>query len=58
MILHLEPECILEQADYGPDWDDGTARSKIEDWIDNFATEQFPEMNRIIVECLRQHQDT
>ena len=58
IILHLEPECILEQADYGPDWDEGVARSKIEAWVDNFAAEQFPEMNRIIIECLRQHQET
>lgn len=58
VILHQEPEYILEQADYGPDWDEGAARSKIEAWVDNFAAEQFPEMNRIIVECLRQHQET
>ena len=57
MILHLEPECILESSDYGPGWDDGTARSKIQDWIHHFAAEQFPEMNRIIVDCLRQHQE-
>ena len=58
MILHREPECILEPADYGPGWDDGTPRRKIEEWIDRFAAEQFPEMNRIIVDCLRQHQET
>ena len=58
MILHEEPECILEPADYGLAWDDGTARRKIEDWIDKFAAEQFPEMNRIIVDCLRQHQES
>ena len=58
MILHVEPECILEQADYGPGWDEGVARSKIEAWIDTFAAEQFPKMNRIIVECLRRHQAT
>ena len=58
MILHEEPEYILEQADYGPGWDDGAARAKIEAWIDKFAAEQFPEMNRIIVECLRQHRET
>ena len=56
MILHKEPDYILEPADYGPGWDDGTARGKIEDWIDKFAIEQFPEMNRIIVDCLRRHQ--
>ena len=58
MILHQEPECILDEADYGPAWDDGTARRKIEDWIDRFAVEQFPEMNGIIVDCLRRHQGT
>ena len=58
IILHEEPECILEPADYGPAWDDGTARRKIESWIDKFAAEQFPEMNRIIVDCLRRHQET
>ena len=58
MILHEEPECILEPADYGPGWDDGTAQRKIEAWIDKFAAEQFPDMNRIIVDCLRRHQES
>ena len=58
IILHQEPHCILEEADYGPAWDDGTVRRKIEAWIDRFATEQFPEMNRIIVDCFKQHQET
>ena len=58
IILHVEPDCILEGADYGPGWDDGAARSKVEAWVDNFAAEQFPEMNRIVVECLRQHRET
>ncbi len=58
MILHEELHHILEPSDYGPGWDDGTARRKIEAWIDRFAAEQFPEMNRIIVDCLRRHQGT
>ena len=57
MILHEEPDYILDLADYGPGWDDGTAQRKIEAWIDKFAAEQFPEMNRIIVDCLRRHQE-
>ena len=56
MILHQEPEYILEPADHGPSWDEGAARRKIEAWIDRFAAEQFPEMNRIIVDCLKRHQ--
>ena len=58
MILHQEQDCILEAADYGLGWDGGTVRRKIEAWIDKFAAEQFPEMNRIIVDCLRRHQET
>ena len=57
VVLHLEPDYILEPADYGPGWDDGTAQRKIEAWIDEFAVNKFPEMNRIIVDCLRQHQE-
>ena len=57
MILHEEPDYILDLADYGPGWDDGTAQRKIEAWIDKFAAEEFPEMNRIIVDCLRRHQE-
>ena len=58
MTLHEEPDYILEPGDYGLGWDDGTARLKIEAWIDKFAVEQFPEMNRIIVDCFRRHQET
>ena len=58
VLLHLEPDYILEADDYGPAWDDGTARRKIEAWIDYFAADQFPEMNRIIVDCFRQHQES
>ena len=58
MYLHKEPECILEPDDYGPSWDEGAARRKIEAWIDKFAAEQFPEMNRIIVDCLRRHKES
>ena len=58
IILHEEPECILEAADYGPSWDDGSTQRKIEAWIDKFAVEQFPEMNRIIVDCLRRHEES
>ena len=58
MTLHEEPHHILEPADQGPGWDDGTARRKIKAWIDKFAAAQFPEMNRIIVDCLRRHQES
>lgn len=58
MHLHEESDYILEPDDYGLGWDDGTARRKIGAWIDKFAVEQFHEMNRIIVDCLRRHQET
>lgn len=58
LYLHKEPEWILGPADYGPAWDEGVARPKIEAWIDKFAAEQFPKMNRIIVDCLKRHQES
>ena len=58
VVLHLEPGYILEPSDYGPGWDDGTAQRKIEAWVDEFAVNRFPEMNRIIVDCLRRHQES
>ena len=58
IVLHLEPDYILEPDDYGSSWDDGTARHKIEAWIEDFAVNRFPEMNRIIVHCFRRHQES
>ena len=52
-ILHTEEDYILEDADYGIGWDDGSARAKIMDWVAAFATNTFPKMNEIIVQCLR-----
>ena len=57
VMLHMEPDYMLELDDYGPNWDDGTARGKIEAWLEDFAANKFPEMNRIIVDCLRGHQE-
>ena len=44
---------ITEEADYD-DWDDPAVRSKILDWIADFAENKFPEMNAVIVESLRE----
>lgn len=54
-ILHEEPEYILEDADYGVGWDDGSTRAKIEAWVSNFAENQFPAMNDVIVKCLEEY---
>ena len=55
-ILHEEEECILEDADYGIGWDDGSTRAKIEAWVSNFAEHQFPAMNEVIVKCLEEYE--
>ncbi len=55
-ILHEEQDCILDDADYGTGWDDGTTRSKIEAWVKNFAENEFPAMNEVIVNCLREYE--
>ncbi len=56
MILHQEADYILDLADYGLGWDDGTTRAKLEKWVAGFATNEFPEMNEIIVNCLREYE--
>ena len=47
---------ILDEADYS-NWEDQAAiRDKIEDWVEDFITNQFPSMNEVIVSCLRAHE--
>ena len=55
-ILHDEPDYVLDDADYGVGWDDGTTRDKLEKWIEDFAANRFPAMNEIIVNCLREYE--
>ena len=56
IILHQEEDCILDSADYGVGWDDGTTRAKIEAWVAHFAANDFRAMNEIIVNCLSEYQ--
>ena len=55
-ILHYEEDYILDDADYGVGWDDGTTRAKLEKWVEDFAASKFPGMNEVIVHCLREHE--
>ena len=55
-ILHYEEDYILDNADYGVGWDDGTTRAKLEKWVEDFAANEFPGMNEVIVHCLREHE--
>ena len=52
-ILH-EGDYILDSSDYGVGWDDGTTRAKLESWVSRFASEEFPLMNEVIVNCLHE----
>ena len=54
MLLHQEPDNILHDADCGVGWDDGTTRAKLDTWVANFAANQFPAMNEVIVNCFRE----
>ena len=44
---------ITEDADYD-NWDDPAVRTKILDWVADFAENTFPEMNAVIVASLRE----
>ena len=53
-LVWTEP--ILNEADYS-NWEDEAAiRAKIEDWVEDFITNQFPPLNDVIVNCLREHE--
>ena len=54
--LHDEADYILDDADYGIGWDDGTTRAKLDEWVANFAANQFPAMNEVIVNCFREYE--
>ncbi len=54
--LH-ESDYILDEADFGIGWDDGTTRAKLEKWITDFAAHELPAMNEIIVGCLQEIDD-
>ena len=56
VTLHQQDDYILDDADYGVGWDDGTTRAKIEAWVEHFAGKEFTAMNEIIVACLREHE--
>ena len=55
-MLHEEEDCVLDKADHGVGWDDGTSRAKIEAWVADFAETRLPAMNEIIVGCLREYE--
>ncbi len=54
VVVH-EEDYILNEADLRK-WDDPDTRGKIEAWVDKFATERFPAMNDVIVNCLREYE--
>ena len=54
--LHGEADYILDDSDYGVGWDDGTTRAKIMAWVSDFAQNQFPQMNEVIINCLREYE--
>ena len=55
-MLHEEEHCVLDKADHGVGWDDGTTRAKIEAWIADFAATRLPAMNQVIISCLREYE--
>ena len=54
-LLHSDEDYMLDVADYGVEWDDGTTRAKLEAWVADFTAKRFPAMNDVIVGCLREY---
>ena len=55
-MLHTEDDYVLDKADHGVGWDDGATRVKLDAWVADFAATRLPEMNEVIVSCLRIHE--
>lgn len=53
-LLFTEP--ILNESDYVNWQNQDVIRSKIEAWVKNFAEKEFPAMNEVIVNCLREYE--
>ena len=47
---------ILGESDYSNWQNEAAIRAKIQAWIEDFVTEQFPAMNEVIVNCLREYE--
>ena len=47
---------ILDDADVANWIDEEATRAKIEAWVKNFAENEFPAMNDVIVNCLREYE--
>ena len=56
MALHEDKDYMLDKADYGIGWGDGTTRAKLEKWVEDFATTRFAAMNKVIVDCLSEYE--
>ncbi len=54
-IVLDQKEYILEEADLKR-WDDPSVRGKIHAWVHNFAENELPAMNEVVVNCLREHE--
>ena len=54
-MLHY-PNYFLTYSDLGGGWDDGTSFAKIKALVSGFAESEFPKMNEVIVNCLREYE--
>ena len=54
MTLHTVGN-ILDEADYDNWWDEEAIRSRVASRLDDFARGDFPAINRILLECLKEY---
>ncbi len=46
----------MDDSDFDNWTDQDAIRRKIMDWVNNFAENEFPAMNKVIVDCLREYE--
>ncbi len=55
-VLHEDKDYMLDESDFGVGWDECATRAKLEAWVADFADTRFCEMNKVIVDCLREYE--
>ena len=51
VYLHDRRRSLLDESDLGVKWSDGTAQTKLTEWVERFAKNEFPLINKAIIGC-------
>lgn len=53
--IHEFKRDLVRDADLGTGWHDGPVRQKLMEWVECFATEDFPRINQAVIKSLKEY---